>query len=97
MENLVDADANGKLLPALATDWTSNEDGTQWTFKVCKDVSFHDGSEFNAITAAKALNEALVKPGILKKAPIKKIYEMNGSVVVSLERQFYLLMNPQKV
>ena len=91
MENLVDADANGKLLPALATDWISNEDGTQWTFKIREDVSFHDGSEFNAITAAKALNEALVKPGILKKAPITKIYEKNGSVVVKLERQFAAL------
>lgn len=91
MENLVDADANGELLPALATEWTSNEEGNSWAFKIREGVKFHDDSEFNAEIAAKALNEALGKPGILKKAPITKIEAKDGTVVVTLKRQFAAL------
>lgn len=34
--------------PELATDWTSNEDGTEWTFTLREGVKFHDGTAFNA-------------------------------------------------
>nr|PZN43890.1 MAG: ABC transporter substrate-binding protein [Bacillota bacterium] len=34
--------------PALATEWSHNADGTEWTFKLRQGVKFHDGTEFNA-------------------------------------------------
>ncbi len=34
--------------PALATDWTISEDGTEYTFSLREGVSFHDGTPFNA-------------------------------------------------
>jgi peptide/nickel transport system substrate-binding protein len=34
--------------PALATSWERSEDGTVWTFKLREDVTFHDGTPFNA-------------------------------------------------
>ncbi|MGH8966428.1 MAG: ABC transporter substrate-binding protein, partial [Actinomycetes bacterium] len=34
--------------PELATDWTSNKDGTEWTFTLREGVTFHDGTAFNA-------------------------------------------------
>ena len=34
--------------PALATDWTISEDGTEYTFKLREGVKFHDGTDFNA-------------------------------------------------
>lgn len=34
--------------PALATDWTVSEDGTVYTFDLRDDVTFHDGSAFDA-------------------------------------------------
>ncbi|WP_219414986.1 ABC transporter substrate-binding protein [Pseudonocardia nigra] len=37
-----------ELTPALATEWTPNEDGTEWTFTLREGVQFHDGTEFNA-------------------------------------------------
>lgn len=39
---------DGKLLPLLATEWSSNESGTVWTFKLRKGVKFHDGTEFTS-------------------------------------------------
>ena len=37
-----------EVVPELATEWTPNEDGTQWTFTLRDDVKFHDGTDFNA-------------------------------------------------
>src|SRR5262245_39730926 len=38
----------GKITPNLATSWDHNADGTVWTFHLKKDVTFQDGSDFNA-------------------------------------------------
>ncbi len=44
---LVNVDANGKLVPGLATSWRA-VDATTWEFKLRRDVKFHDGSPFTA-------------------------------------------------
>lgn len=44
---LVNVDANGKLVPGLATSWRAI-DATTWEFKLRHDVKFHDGSKFTA-------------------------------------------------
>lgn len=44
---LVNVDANGKLVPGLATSWRA-VDATTWEFKLRQDVKFHDGSKFTA-------------------------------------------------
>ena len=33
-----------KLVPELATEWSSNDDATRWTFKLNPDARFHDGN-----------------------------------------------------
>lgn len=39
---------DGKVEPNLAESWSFNEKGTELTFKLRKDVTFHDGEKFNA-------------------------------------------------
>ena len=36
-----------EVVPELATEWTPNEDGTEWTFTLQEGVKFHDGTDFN--------------------------------------------------
>src|SRR5712664_4430674 len=47
-ENLVYRGLDGKLVPWLAESWTSARDGRSVTFKLRRDVRFHDGTPFNA-------------------------------------------------
>ena len=39
---------SAEVVPELATEWTANEEGTEWTFTLRDDVTFHDGEPFNA-------------------------------------------------
>ncbi|HEV2797012.1 MAG TPA: ABC transporter substrate-binding protein [Nocardioides sp.] len=39
---------SAEVVPELATEWTPNDDGTEWTFTLRDDVTFHDGEPFNA-------------------------------------------------
>lgn len=49
MEGLVGfKPGTAEVEPALAEDWESSEDGTEWTFHLREGVEFHDGTEFNA-------------------------------------------------
>lgn len=36
------------VVESLATDWSANDELTQWTFTLRPDVTFHDGSSFDA-------------------------------------------------
>lgn len=38
----------GNVVPALATEWSANEDLTEWTFTLREGVKFSDGSDFDA-------------------------------------------------
>jgi peptide/nickel transport system substrate-binding protein len=39
---------SSELVPGLATSWTPNAEGTEWTFTLRENVRFHDGTPFNA-------------------------------------------------
>ena len=47
-EPLITKDETGKPAPALAETWEHNDDATVWTFHLRKNVSFSNGTPFNA-------------------------------------------------
>jgi len=47
-DKLVDTDENLKIVPMLAASWTISPDGTTYTFKLQPNVTFHDGTPFDA-------------------------------------------------
>jgi peptide/nickel transport system substrate-binding protein len=47
-ENLLYRGPDGKLVPWLAESWSTSRDGRSVTFKLRRDVKFHDGTPFNA-------------------------------------------------
>lgn len=47
-DTLVYQDADGNFVPGLASAWEVSDDGTTYTFHLRDDVTFHDGTPFNA-------------------------------------------------
>ncbi len=47
-DKLVDINQGLQIVPMLATSWTISPDGKTYTFKLQRNVVFHDGTPFNA-------------------------------------------------
>ena len=60
-ESLLYHGRDGKLVPWLADSWTASPDGRSFTFKLRRDVKFHDGTPFNA-AAVKFNFDRIVDP-----------------------------------
>jgi peptide/nickel transport system substrate-binding protein len=58
---LIRKNFDGEFVPGLATEWSISEDGLTWTFKLREDVTFHDGTPFNA-EALKANFDRILDP-----------------------------------
>ncbi|WP_017592556.1 ABC transporter substrate-binding protein [Nocardiopsis potens] len=49
METLLEHEPGGtEIIGGLAESWESNEEGTEWTFRLREGVTFHDGEVFDA-------------------------------------------------
>ncbi|NSY40439.1 ABC transporter substrate-binding protein [Leisingera sp. ANG59] len=90
-ETLVDADAEGRLVPGLATEWKSSADGLDWIFTLRDNVSFHDGSAMDGAAAAKALDWLRANGGLLAKAPVAAISSEDQTVTITLTEPFAML------
>ncbi|ODM45213.1 hypothetical protein A9320_11240 [Ruegeria sp. PBVC088] len=53
---LIEVGPGGVLMPELATEWSSNDDSTVWTFKLREGVEFHNGQPFTAEDAVFSVN-----------------------------------------
>src|SRR6056297_3160574 len=72
-ETLVEADADGRLRPGLASAWQASGDGLVWRFTLREGVRFHDGTPLDAGVAAAALSRASQRPGILQTLGVETI------------------------
>ena len=61
-DTLLTFDDAGEVAPNLATDWTISEDGLTYTFKLRDDVTFHDGTPFNAEAVKFSLERTMNMP-----------------------------------
>lgn len=52
LESLVSLDEDGEVIPWLATEWTESDDGLTWEFALRDDVTFTDGTPFDAEAVA---------------------------------------------
>jgi peptide/nickel transport system substrate-binding protein len=88
-ETLVDADADGTLLPALATGWTPSEDGLRWTFDLRPGATFHDGTPVTAEAVVAALEVAATQEATpLAEVPLAGVTAEGEAVVVDLQEPF---------
>ena len=84
LEPLVGRDDSGEMVPWLATEWTTSEDGLTWDFTLRDDITFTDGTPFDA-EAVKANIEHLKDPatqsstGILAVAKVASVEAVDAT------------------
>ncbi len=66
---LIYSDSDLNLHPCLATEWSSNKEGTEFTFKLREGVKFHDGSSFTAKDVKASFDRAAVGTATAASSP----------------------------
>jgi peptide/nickel transport system substrate-binding protein len=75
-ETLVQTEEGGtEIEPALATDWEASDDGLEWTFDLEEDVTFHDGTEFNAEAVCFNFDRWYNFSGVQQSASVSYYYQ----------------------
>ncbi len=54
--NLTEVAQDGSLIPELAESWDASDDARVWTFKLRKDVEFHNGKSLEAADVVTSVN-----------------------------------------
>jgi len=76
-DTLVEPDAHGKIVPALAESWNVSADGKTWTFHLRHGVVFHNGDQLTSADV-KATFERLTSPE--QAAPTAKEFSSISSI-----------------
>src|SRR5579872_347227 len=97
-DSIVAIDSNQKIYPALATNWTIDDDSKRYTFTLRDDVKFHDGTPLDS-TAVKRSWDRILDPAmkaagtVALMGPIDQIMAPDPrTVVVTLKDSFPLLL-----
>lgn len=89
-ERLFQFDSKMAVVPVLATDYTSNSDATEFTLNLRHDVTFQDGTPFNA-DAVKINLDRLANPANHLKR--NSLFSMIKSVEVLSPYQVKITLN----
>ncbi|MEU6836671.1 ABC transporter substrate-binding protein [Streptomyces rubiginosohelvolus] len=84
-DSLVQLDGDGKLHPWLAKSWTVSKDARTYTFELRDDVTFHDGTPFDA-AAVKANLEHIKAPATKSLYASALLGPYSGSKVLGKHR-----------
>ena len=82
LESLVSRDADGLIIPWLAESWTPSEDGLSWEFTLRDDVTFTDGTVFDA-AAVQANVAHLQNPDTLSSTGYLALGKVTGTEAIS--------------
>lgn len=90
---LVGIDSNGKIIPELATSWNISKDGKTYTFNLHKNVTFQDGTPFNADAVKfnfdRELNPKFGSPRLSEIGSISQVKVINPYTVQLILKQPY--------
>lgn len=81
-DRLVYLDPDGALKPMLALSWAGGADGRTLTFQLRPNVTFHDGTKFNAaavkanIERGQTLDKSAVKPDLASIASVDAVSDL---------------------
>ncbi len=79
LESLTTVDSSGAVQPNLATRWDISDDGLTYRFHLVADVTFHDGTTFDADDVKFTFDRAMAKDST---NPSPSIFEPIDSVTV---------------
>lgn len=80
-DNLIAKDADGNFIPYLATSWEIAEDGLTYTFTLREDVTFTDGTPFNA-EAVKFNLERVASPELASRLAVSYLGPFESAEVL---------------
>jgi peptide/nickel transport system substrate-binding protein len=78
------AQGTSDLAPGLATEWSANPEGTEWTFTLREGVTFHDGTPFNAEAVCFNFNRWYNLPNAAAQSQAIYYYETFGGYANNL-------------
>ncbi len=89
IDNLVDYDSYGNIVPGLAESWSSNDDMTEWTFHIRPGVKWVDcnGKEAGEVCAEDWVTAAWYVNDAVNDAACQYIYD-TGSVVHNAQNYY---------
>lgn len=95
-DSLFELDENMDFSGELASDWSWSEDGLQLTVNLRPDVTFHDGTPFNADAVVYNIERSRDLPGTLRTADLGTITNISATddstVVFDLSAPFAPLL-----
>jgi len=88
-EGLTRFGPDGSVLPALAKSWDISDDGLTYTFDLQSDVTFHDGSAFDADDVKFSIDRAMAEDSTNAQKQlfdnIESVENIDGAVVIKLK------------
>lgn len=72
-DKLVDVNENVELVPMLATDWSTSEDGLKLVMNLRDGVKFHDGEAMDAAAVVYTINRNLTLPESRRKSELASV------------------------